>query len=272
MVTHLDRVGGLTLAPGVTFLVGENGSGKSTLIEAIAVAAGMNPEGGSQNYRFTTRSTESSLGEHLVLRWGTSRPRSRFFLRAESFYNVATETELLGPQQLAAVGGVSLHQRSHGESFVDLMRHRFYPNGLYLLDEPEAALSPRGCMAVLARMSELVAQQCRSEAAPIGRHPPTIAIWGSAARPSRVGVGACSSSFLASLTAPSARFRPLAAGCREIAVMLNEEICNTIRTGIGRSGRLFETATVTYVAVVIGGAYMVLTLVADIVNPIQLFR
>ncbi|MEV2219656.1 AAA family ATPase [Nocardia vinacea] len=161
VVTHLDRVGGLTLAPGVTFLVGENGSGKSTLIEAIAVAAGMNPEGGSQNYRFTTRSTESSLGEHLVLRWGTSRPRSRFFLRAESFYNVATETELLGPQQLAAVGGVSLHERSHGESFVDLMRHRFYPNGLYLLDEPEAALSPRGCMAVLARMSELVAQQCQ---------------------------------------------------------------------------------------------------------------
>ncbi|WP_433683723.1 AAA family ATPase [Nocardia sp. CA-119907] len=161
VVTHLDRASGLTLAPGVTFLVGENGSGKSTLIEAIAVAAGMNPEGGSQNYRFATRSTESSLGEHLVLRWGINKPRSRFFLRAESFYNVATATEMLGPDQLAVFGGMSLHERSHGESFVDLVRHRFYPDGLYLLDEPEAALSPRGCMAVLARLSELVAQRCQ---------------------------------------------------------------------------------------------------------------
>ncbi|MEV6323635.1 AAA family ATPase [Nocardia sp. NPDC051787] len=160
-MTHLDRSGGLELAPGVNFLVGENGSGKSTLVEAIAVAAGMNAEGGSQNYRFATRSSESSLGEHLVVRWDTRKPRSRFFLRAESFYNLATATEILGPQQLAAFGGVSPHERSHGESFVDVMRHRFYPDGLYLLDEPEAALSPRGCMAVLARLSELVAQRCQ---------------------------------------------------------------------------------------------------------------
>lgn len=161
VVTHLDQSGGLKLAPGVNFLVGENGSGKSTLVEAIAVAAGMNAEGGSQNYRFTTRSSESSLGEHLVLQWDLKKPRSRFFLRAESFYNLATATEILGPQQLAAFGGVSPHERSHGESFVDVMRHRFYPDGLYLLDEPEAALSPRGCMAVLALLSELVAQRCQ---------------------------------------------------------------------------------------------------------------
>ncbi|MCU1642193.1 MAG: putative ATPase associated with diverse cellular [Nocardia sp.] len=160
-VQYLGQAGGLTLAPGVTFFVGENGSGKSTLVEAMAVAAGMNPEGGSQNYRFTTRSTESVLGEHLVLSWSPRKPRSRFFLRAESYYNVATETEALGPEQLAVFGGVSPHQRSHGESFVDLMRHRFYPNGLYLLDEPEAALSPRACMAVLAMLSDLVAQQCQ---------------------------------------------------------------------------------------------------------------
>ncbi|NUP29970.1 MAG: AAA family ATPase [Nocardia sp.] len=151
----------MPLAPGASFLVGENGSGKSTLIEAIAVAAGLNPEGGSQNYRFATRSTESVLGEHLVLRWGVTKPRNRFFLRAESFYNMATETERLGPEQIATVGGRSLHHRSHGESFVDLMRHRFLPGGLYLMDEPEAALSPRGCMTVLARISELVERGCQ---------------------------------------------------------------------------------------------------------------
>ncbi|MFG1791140.1 AAA family ATPase [Nocardia sp. NPDC049149] len=161
VVEQLARAGGLALAPGVTFLVGENGSGKSTLVEAMAVAAGMNPEGGSQHYRFATRASESSLGAHLVLKWGINKPRSRFFLRAESYYNVATETEALGPEQLAVFGGVSPHERSHGESFVDLMRVRFFPGGLYLLDEPEAALSVRGCMAVLARLAELVEQRCQ---------------------------------------------------------------------------------------------------------------
>ncbi|MFD4401968.1 AAA family ATPase [Nocardia sp. NPDC058499] len=159
-VRYLARSGGLSLPPGVTFLVGENGSGKSTLLEAIAVAAGLNPEGGSQNYRFATRASESELGEHLVLRWGIHKPRSRFFLRAESFYNVATESERLGPEQLTAIGG-SPHSRSHGESFVDLIRHRFFPGGLYLMDEPEAALSARGCMTVLARISELVSDGCQ---------------------------------------------------------------------------------------------------------------
>jgi predicted ATPase len=160
-VMYLAQNGGLPLAGGVTFLVGENGSGKSTLLEAIAVATGMNPEGGSQNYRFTTRPSESPLGEHLILKWGTNKPRTRFFLRAESYYNVATETERLGPEQVAALGGVSAHQRSHGESFIDLMMHRFHPNGLYLLDEPEAALSPQGCLAVLTRLAELVVQRCQ---------------------------------------------------------------------------------------------------------------
>ncbi|NKY31359.1 AAA family ATPase [Nocardia gamkensis] len=160
-VTYLAQNGSLSLAGGVTFLVGENGSGKSTLLEAIAVASGMNPEGGSQNYRFSTRSSESPLGEHLRIKWGTSKPRSQFFLRAETYYNVATETERLGPDQVAALGGVSPHQRSHGESFIDLMVHRFRPNGLYLLDEPEAALSPQGCMAVLRRLAELVEQRCQ---------------------------------------------------------------------------------------------------------------
>lgn len=166
VVAWLAGAGDLRLAPGVTFLVGENGSGKSTLIEAVAVAAGFNPEGGSQNFRFATRATESSLGDHLVLRWGTGRPRTGFFLRAESYYNVASEIERLdsdpgSPPLLPAYGGVSPHERSHGESFLDLITYRFGPSGLYLLDEPEAALSVRGCLAVLARFAELAEQGCQ---------------------------------------------------------------------------------------------------------------
>lgn len=166
VVAWLACSGGLALLPGVTFLVGENGSGKSTLLEAIAVAAGFNPEGGSQSFRFATRATESSLGDHLVLTWGVRKPRTGFFLRAESYYNVASEIERLdrepgSPPLLPAYGGVSPHERSHGESFVDLVSHRFGPRGLYLLDEPEAALSVRGCLAVLARLAELADQGCQ---------------------------------------------------------------------------------------------------------------
>lgn len=162
-VAWLAQSGGLDLMPGVTFLVGENGTGKSTLMEAVAVAAGFNPEGGSQNFQFATRASESSLGEHLILTWGTRKPRTGFFLRAESYYNVATELERLdqdpgSPPLLPAYGGRSPHDRSHGESFLDLMIHRFGPDGLYLLDEPEAALSVRGCLAVLVRLAELVEQ------------------------------------------------------------------------------------------------------------------
>ncbi|HEX5117009.1 MAG TPA: AAA family ATPase [Pseudonocardiaceae bacterium] len=164
-MTWLAGSGGLELAPGVTFLVGENGSGKSTLVEAIAVAAGFNPEGGSQNFRFATRASESGLGDHLVLTWGTSKPRTGFFLRAEAYYNVASEIERLdrepGPSLLASYGGVSPHERSHGESFVDLITHRFGPRGLYLLDEPEAALSVRGCMAVLALLADRTGRGCQ---------------------------------------------------------------------------------------------------------------
>jgi predicted ATPase len=161
-VQALGKAGGLALDAGVTFLVGENGTGKSTLVEALAVACGFNPEGGSQNFQFATRASESSLGDYLVLTWAGRKPRTGFFLRAESYYNVATEIERLdragGPPLLPAYGGTSPHERSHGESFVDLVTHRFGPNGLYLLDEPEAALSVRGCMAVLARLADLTKQ------------------------------------------------------------------------------------------------------------------
>lgn len=165
VVRWLASAPGLPLADGVTFLVGENGSGKSTLIEAVAVAAGFNPEGGSQNFRFATRASESSLGDALVLEWAPARrPRTGFFLRAESYYNVASEIERLDEidgGMLANYGGVSPHERSHGESFLDLVVHRFGPDGLYLLDEPEAALSVQGCLALLARMVELVRKGCQ---------------------------------------------------------------------------------------------------------------
>lgn len=162
VVRWLREHGGLALYPGVTFLVGENGSGKSTLVEAVAVALGLNPEGGSRSFRFATRASESDLGSHLRVARRPGRERTSFFLRAESYYNVASEVERLdrepgGPALLPAYGG-SGHERSHGESFLALLRHRFFPRGLYLLDEPEATLSVTGALAVLARMVDLTAQ------------------------------------------------------------------------------------------------------------------
>jgi predicted ATPase len=150
---------GLPLHPCVTYLVGENGSGKSTLLEAIAVAAGMNAEGGSSNFAFSTRASHSALGEELRLVRGARRPRTDFFLRAESLFTAATYLEQLPPQggdPLRPYGGVSLHQQSHGESFLAVMLNRFGPGGLYLLDEPEAALSSQNCLTCLRRIHELV--------------------------------------------------------------------------------------------------------------------
>lgn len=146
----------VTLDPAVTFLVGENGSGKSTLIEALAVAAGFNAEGGSRNFNFETRSSTSPLHQALRLIRGVRRPSTGFFLRAESFFNVATQVEELGLEVAQAYGDRGLHEQSHGESFLSLALHRFGPNGLYLLDEPEAALSPQGCLALLRRIHDLV--------------------------------------------------------------------------------------------------------------------
>lgn len=154
-VRELARGEGIDFDERVTFLVGDNGTGKSTIIEAIAVASGFNAEGGSISFRFATRATESSLADHIVIERGLKRPRTGFFLRAESFYNVATEIESLGLDTSDAYGGVSPHERSHGESFLDLVMHRFWPGGLYILDEPEAALSVKGCLALVARIVEL---------------------------------------------------------------------------------------------------------------------
>jgi len=148
--------------PKMTFFVGENGSGKSTLLEAIAVSLGMNAEGGTDNFRFSTRASHSELHECLRVAKGFRRPQTRFFLRAESYFNLATEIEALdqepfgGPPVIGAYGGRSLHEQSHGESFMALLTNRFGPGGLYLLDEPEAALSPRRQLAALKRIHELV--------------------------------------------------------------------------------------------------------------------
>ena len=150
-VRHLDSI---ELHPAVTFLIGENGSGKSTLLEAIAIAAGFNPEGGTRNFRFATRASHSDLHQYLRLVRGPRRPKDGFFLRAESFFNVATEIENLGVG--VAYGQRSLHEQSHGESFMALILERFRGNGLYFLDEPEAALSPSRQLALLSRLHDLV--------------------------------------------------------------------------------------------------------------------
>jgi predicted ATPase len=136
----------LDLSTPVTLLAGENGSGKSTLIEALAVAVGFNPEGGSRNMSVATRPSHSELHEYLRVERGTRRERTGYFLRAESFFNVATHIEELdaepelGRRIADSYGGTSLHEQSHGESFLSLVMNRFGPSGLYILDEPEAAL------------------------------------------------------------------------------------------------------------------------------------
>ena len=154
----------LELRQPVTFLVGENGSGKSTLLEAVALALGFNPEGGSRNFAFSTRDTHSGLYNYLRLHRGPYRPKDGFFLRAESFYNTATEVEELSKRSLSAppeefyrnYGGKSLHHQSHGESFLSLVHNRFRGQGIYLLDEPEAALSPARQLTLLAEIHRLV--------------------------------------------------------------------------------------------------------------------
>ena len=148
----------LPIDPHVTLFAGENGSGKSTLIEAIAVAAGFNPEGGSRSVTVSTRASHSVLHKHLRLVRSPRRPRTGYFLRAESFFNVATYIGELGDPGITRAYGGALHEKSHGESFISLVTHRFGPNGLYILDEPEAALSLRGNLALMRRMHDLVAE------------------------------------------------------------------------------------------------------------------
>jgi predicted ATPase len=139
------------------------------LLEAIAVSFGFNAEGGSRNFRFGTRESHSELYKFLRIAKGVPRPTDGFFLRAESFYNVATMVEELGVG--ASYGDRSLHEQSHGESFLALMVNRFHGEGLYLLDEPEAALSPSRQLSVITRIHDLVQQRSQFI---IATHSPII--------------------------------------------------------------------------------------------------
>lgn len=145
----------LQLGNPVTFFYGENGVGKSTLIEAIAIALGLNPEGGSNNMQFSSYDDYSDLYKHLIIS-KFSVPKTKFFLRAESFYNVASDISNNGDLIHTTYGGEDLHSCSHGESFLKLIEHRFWNNGLYILDEPEAALSPQRQMTLLCYIHDLV--------------------------------------------------------------------------------------------------------------------
>lgn len=154
-IRHLNR---LEFHSRVTFLVGENGSGKSTLLEALAVACGLNAEGGSRNFRFETRTEEHTLERFLKLSKNPILPDDSFFLRAETFYNVATEIEKLdeGGRDIGrAYSEKKLHEQSHGEGFLALFENRFRGRGLYLLDEPEAALSPTRQLSFLVLLKRL---------------------------------------------------------------------------------------------------------------------
>lgn len=155
----------LQLHPKATYIIGENGTGKSTILESVAAAFGFNPEGGSRNFLFSTVDSHSGLYKYIRLVKGVRRPRDGFFLRAESYYNVASYIDEIddidiasssGPPIKDAYGGKSLHEQSHGESFFALFQNRLRGNGLYILDEPEAALSPTRQMSFITRMHDLI--------------------------------------------------------------------------------------------------------------------
>lgn len=160
-VKYLIKNERISFTKNVTFFVGENGSGKSTLLEAIAVASGFNAEGGTKNFSFSSRDTHSELYEHITI----SRERfakDGFFLRAESLYNAASyideadEQKTTAPPIIDSYGGISLHKQSHGESFIAIVKNRFGGKGLYILDEPEAALSPMRLMELLVYIDKNV--------------------------------------------------------------------------------------------------------------------
>lgn len=161
VIRHLRKQGQLDFHKPVTFLVGENGIGKSTLIEAIAINMGFNPEGGTVNFNFSTSDTHSELYRYLRVGRGIGHRKDGFFLRAESFYNVASNIDEMdrqpgmGGRIIDSYGGISLHKQSHGESFMSLIANRFGGNGLYILDEPEAALSPSRILELMCYMHEL---------------------------------------------------------------------------------------------------------------------
>ena len=153
-IPAVRELGNIDFHPNVTFFVGENGSGKSTVMEGLAVALGFGAEGGTKNVQFRTAESISPLHDSLRLARGVPKPRDGYFLRAESFFNVATYMDETG--YLEGYGGKSLHTQSHGESFMAVLVNKLRGDGIYLLDEPEAALSPSRQLAALSAIHQLV--------------------------------------------------------------------------------------------------------------------
>lgn len=149
----------LSFNKNVTFLVGENGTGKSSILEAIAIKYGLNPEGGSSNFNFATYESHSNMYQYITLVTSGNIPKTKYFLRAESFYNVASTINNLKINDY--YDGFNFHSCSHGEAFLELMKTRFYENGFYILDEPEAALSPIKQMTLLCLIDELSKKNCQ---------------------------------------------------------------------------------------------------------------
>ncbi|MBN8884665.1 MAG: AAA family ATPase [Rudaea sp.] len=155
-IPAVKKLNKIEFDPAVTFLIGENGSGKSTLTEAIAIKAGFNPEGGTKSFTSSLRPSESELHRHLRMARGVRREKGGFFLRAETMFNISTEAE-----DYAEYGWAKLHEKSHGEAFLWVVTNRFRSDGLFILDEPEAALSPQRQLVLLRQIHRLVKKNCQ---------------------------------------------------------------------------------------------------------------
>ena len=157
-IPSIDELQELRFEAPVSFFAGENGSGKSTLLEAIAIAYGFNPEGGTVNYSFSTYDSHSELCRAVKLVRSFRKASWGYFLRAESFYNVATKEAEYSRDGSSKTPPEDLHLKSHGESFLFAASKHFRPGGFYILDEPEAALSAQGQITLLAEIHECVKQ------------------------------------------------------------------------------------------------------------------
>lgn len=167
-IKSLTSLNSMKFENNITLLAGENGSGKSTLLEAIAICKGFNPEGGTKNYSFSTYDSHSSLCDAMTISKGYRKEKTGYFFRAESFYNVATMEERYAD---SAHGSMKYHYQSHGESFLSLFQNYLDKDGLYILDEPEAALSPQRQLTLLI---EICSYACKGAQFIIASHSPII--------------------------------------------------------------------------------------------------
>ncbi len=159
-IAAIKDIDQLDFHPDVTFFVGENGSGKSTILEAIATKIEISGLGGGKEIQFVSRYGNSKLQEYMRCQHNVTRPTDKYFLRAESMYEMGNKLKSMGAN-FGRFGGQSLHSMSHGESFLSLLTKGMGENGLYLLDEPEAALSASRLLAALVRIEDLVNANCQ---------------------------------------------------------------------------------------------------------------